>query len=115
MLHDGVLSRQNRDAAGRSPADRRYSRRVSDTSELLLIWLHDPATPIRYRVLDASDGGFRVASACPLVEGMAGIARRVLPQGTTIERAMVVAWSRPGAAGEDGNEVAEFEAGLRYL
>jgi hypothetical protein len=109
MLHDGVLSRQC------VAAERRYGRRVMPDSdsptraELILVWLHDPATPVRYRMLDAGQGGFRVASACPLTEGMAGIIRRILPEGKVIDRAMVVAWSRPAKEG------VEHEAGLRFL
>ena len=109
MLHDRILSRQS------LAAERRYGRRVAAESdlpspaELILVWLHDPATPVRYRMLDAGAGGFRVASACPLKEGMAGIVRRILPEGKIVDRAMVVAWCR---SVDDG---AEHEAGLRYL
>lgn len=107
MLHDGILSRATRrDAA---VDDRREGDRVPYPAELVLAWMHDLDMSVRCRVLDAGDGGFRIRTAMPLVEGTTGIALRLLPEGHPIDRSVMVVWI--GEVDEHG----EREVGLRYF
>ena len=105
MLHDGVAFHQ---PYGEIDLERRASPRTTCTAELTLTWLHDSRTPVRYHVLDCGPGGFRILTATPLLEGMTGIAWKLLPEGRAIRRTVVVAWVVPTADNMT-------EAGLRYL
>jgi hypothetical protein len=105
MLHDGVAFPQ---PYSEIALERRSSPRTSCTAELTLTWLHDSRTPVRYHVLDAGEGGFRILTATPLLEGMTGIAWKLLPEGRPIRRTVVVAWIASTADGMT-------EAGLRFL
>ncbi|MHC4991061.1 MAG: PilZ domain-containing protein, partial [Planctomycetota bacterium] len=84
MLHDSIQSRMT----GASNDDRRRHDRVPFPSEITLVWHHDLAHPLRYRIIDASDGGLRILSSTPLLEGMTGTVLRLLPEGQSIGRAV---------------------------
>jgi hypothetical protein len=107
MLHDRVLTRTTMPAT--ACLDRRRGDRVPFPAELVLVWHHDLDSPVRYRILDASDGGFRIRTSLPMVEGMTGMALALLPEGTPINRPVMIAWT---TLTRDG---AEHEAGLRYF
>jgi len=74
-----------------------------------VLWHHDSHMPVRYRVLDMSDGGIRIRSSLPMLTGMTGHAVRLLPEGTHLERPMMVVWVR---SAHDG---LGFELGLQFL
>lgn len=61
--------------------------------EAVLRWSHDFATPIRYAVVDRSDGGLRIVSQLPLNEGMTGLITRYLPEGRSVNQPIMVAWA----------------------
>jgi len=108
MLHDGMMDRYRPVAGRRSD---RAEPRVPFPGELLLSWLHDMNTRIRYRIVDASDHGFRIRTSLPLAEGMTGIAMKLLPEGTLIDRAVWVMWSN--RVRDHSDPGPHFEAGLR--
>jgi hypothetical protein len=60
--------------------DRRQHDRLPCPVEIVLAWHHEPETPIRYHLQDAGDGGLRISSRHPLMQGMTGIALRLLPR-----------------------------------
>jgi hypothetical protein len=77
-------------------------------AELVILWHHDPETPVRYPVLDLGEGGARIQSGTPLLEDMSGTAVKLLPKGETINRMCTVSWIRASATG------GPFEIGLRF-
>jgi len=88
--------------------DRRVSDRLPFPAEMLLVWNHSLQLPIRYRVIDAGDGGYRIASSLPLMEGTTGMVLRLLPsRGKPMDQPVMVAWVRKSDEG-DG-----YEVGLR--
>ncbi len=105
MMHEDIMLSQADLAAGH---DLRQTPRVPCPTELTLVWHHNPGTVVRYRVLDVSDGGLRLRSSVPLIEGATGMVLRMLPEGTPIERPVMVVWSKPA---EEGG----YALGLRYL
>ena len=80
--------------------DRRHHDRVPFPSEMTLVWNHDLETTLRYGVSDAGDGGYRLRSSTPMLEGMTGIALRLLPEGTRLDVPVMVAWCRKDDEGE---------------
>lgn len=110
MINDSVLFPSRKAATGCE--DRRAGDRVPFPSEVVLIWHHDTAQSIRYRVLDISDnsqgGGMRIRSSMPLLEGTTGMALRLLPQGVQLDRPVMVRWSRQ--IDEGG-----YDVGLRFF
>lgn len=106
MLNDAILSRL---AAPSPTADRRATERAPYRGELVVIWHHHPSSSARYRVVDWSNGGFRISCAMPMIDGMTGLAMRLLPEGKRIEKPVMVAWSKPDEAAEG------YQVGLRYL
>ena len=56
-------------------------KRKKYDGEAVLRWSHDFSTPIRYTVVDRSEGGLRIVSHLPLNEGMTGLITRYLPEG----------------------------------
>jgi hypothetical protein len=91
-----------------STDDRRVSDRLPFPAEMLLVWNHSLQLPIRYRVIDAGDGGYRIASSLPLMEGTTGMVLRLLPsRGKPMDQPVMVAWVRDA---EDGDG---YEIGLR--
>lgn len=121
MLHDGLMSNQpiapgatrhDPNAAGQPgimDIDRRRSDRVPFPAELVLAWMHDLGTPLRFPVVDAGDGGFRIRTATPVIEGMTGLAVKLLPSGDLLDRAVMVAWVGPP------EQNGERQVGLRYF
>ena len=117
MLHDRVMSKTNPAAgawedkqADSACAERRHSDRVPFPAELILAWNHDTRSPVRYRVIDAGDGGYRIQSSMPMLEGTTGMVVRLLPgRGEPIGQPVMVAWSRPA------DEGAGFDIGLRFF
>jgi hypothetical protein len=134
MLHDAVMSRVRRPGAprqrnaaeggeidgaeallpgafestGETCLDRRQSDRIPFPAEMVMVWNHDFDTPMRYRVIDAGDGGYRIHSSLPLQEGMTGMVLRLLPsRGQALDQPVMVAWSRAT------EEKHGFEVGLR--
>ena len=101
MLHDGLPAA---DTDQLSLDDRRHHDRVPFPAEMTLIWHHDVDTMLRYRILDASDGGFRLRSSTPMLTGMTGMVLRLLPEGRAMDQPVMVAWCR-----RDGGE---YEIGL---
>ena len=88
---------------------RSADRREPPPSELVVLWHHDMETGIRYPLLDMNDAGARILTAVPLIKGMTGTARHLLPKGTAINRPCTVRWTRPRSGS------CAFEAGLRFL
>lgn len=119
MLHDGMMSRPptGRSAVPGRPRpmsdtacdDRRASDRVPFPAELVVVWNHDLKTPLRFRVIDAGDGGYRIRSSMPLLEGTTGMVLRLLPgRGQALDQPVMVAWSH---AADDGG----YDVGLRVF
>ena len=106
MLHDAVLSRSLGAPDG---FERRTLPRTSFGAELVLIWHHDPQTPIRYQVIDAHENGVRIRTTVPMIEGMVGRALKMIPEVRSVERSVMVVWVGPR------NASGEHEAGLRYF
>ena len=105
MFHEDVMLSQADLAAGH---DLRQAPRVPCPAEITLVWHHSPGTLVRYRVLDVSDGGLRLRSSVPLLEGTTGMVMRLLPEGTAIEKPVMVVWSKPAKEGG-------YAIGVRYL
>lgn len=105
MLHDAAFDR----TAFHQSEERRISPRIEYRAELIMQWHHDPYAKVRYRVIDFSDGGFRLHSSLPLQEGMTGIVLRLLPEFQILSQPVMVAWSRPAEAGMG------FEVGLSFI
>ncbi len=96
MLHDGTQAR----VSGQPMlAERRRSQRDAFPAELVVKWHHEPEMPIRYEVIDSSEGGFRIRSSMPMLEGMTGIALKLLPEGTRVNRTVMIIWVGPCATG----------------
>lgn len=116
MLHDHVMSRAGKagdwsvDAADTATTDRRQSDRVPFPAEVILAWNHDSSFPVRYRVIDAGDGGYRIHSCMPLLEGTTGMVIRILPgRGAPLGQPVMVAWCKPT------EEEQGYEVGLRLF
>lgn len=90
-----------------APTERRYNNgRVPMNGEVLIVWSHAKDSPLRYRILDISEGGMRIHSLLPLHEGMTGVALSILPSATALNRDFQIMWCRRG-----GNA---YEAGVRF-
>ena len=60
MLHDGTQAR----VSGQPMlAERRQSQREVFPAELVVKWHHEPELPIRYEVINSSEGGFCIRSS----------------------------------------------------
>lgn len=89
------------------PSERRYNNgRVPLAGEVLVAWSHAKDSPLRYRLLDISEGGMRIHSLLPLHEGMTGIAISLLPNATALNRYFQIAWCR--------RSDNAYEAGVRF-
>ena len=90
--------------------DRRHGDRVPFPAELILLWNHDASLRHRYRILDASDGGYRIRTSLPLLEGTTGMVIRVLSgEMNSVAQPVMVAWCRRQ------HEGSGYEAGLRMF
>ena len=74
MIHDQSIRPDNASIDN----NRRDRTRTEFHGEAVLRWSHDFDTPVRYRVVDRSDGGMRIISQFPLSEGMTGIITQYL-------------------------------------
>ena len=106
MLHDRTLARADGQPLS---AERRRSQRVAFPAELVVRWHHEPDLPIRYEVIDASDGGFRIRSTLPMLEGMIGKALKLLPEGKPVNKTVMIVWTGPSTSGEGS------EFGLNFV
>ena len=97
MLHDPSI---RNDVSG-SNKNRRKRDRSTLEGEVVLRWSHDYDTPIRYTIIDRSEGGMRIMSQFPLTEGMTGVITRYLPEGVHVHLPMMVVWSN-STSDEDG-------------
>jgi len=93
--------------------ERRDTNRRSGTGEILLFWHHDPSRVAAYEAIDTSGTGARLRTDAPLPEGMTGVAVCFRPGDVSIERTVMVVWSRAIRDGE--GHVMHHEAGIRYL
>lgn len=107
MIHDAMLS--SRVQPGLAHDDRRDSQRAPLPMEVTLLWHHDPGQVLRFHAIDVSDGGLRLRSTLPLVEGMTGMVLNLLPRGEPINRSVLVVWARAARSG------GGHEAGLRFF
>ena len=111
-------SHQRRSSVRRASAfldaiERRDTNRRSGTGEILLFWHHDPSRIAAYEAIDTSGTGARLRTEAPLPEGMTGVAVGFRPGDVSIERTVMVVWSRAIRDGE--GRVTHHEAGIRYL
>ncbi len=94
--------------------DRRQDQRVPFPAEMILLWNHDPSMRHRYRILDASDGGYRIHCALPLLEGTTGMVIRLLAcSASATAQPVMVAWCKPIGAGDEHEADSGYEVGLR--
>lgn len=110
MLHDVVMSKvAGLDApAVNGGVDRRDSDRLPFPAEMVLVWNHDLQTPMRYPVSDAGDGGYRIHTSLPVLEGTTGMVLRLLPgRGRPLDQPVMVAWIKPTEL------CAGYDVGLR--
>ncbi len=113
MLPDRKLGKASQNAWG-AGTDRRWgSDRERTAAEAVVVWSHSPATPIRYKVLDISEGGLRIHSPLPLREGATGQLVSLLPSGSCMNREYQVVWCRKSSA-DDAVALGGYEAGLRF-
>ncbi|MBL9120786.1 MAG: PilZ domain-containing protein [Phycisphaerae bacterium] len=95
-----------------SPSERRFNNgRVPTHGEVLIAWSHAKDSPLRYRLLDISEGGMRIHSLLPVHEGMTGVALSLLPSATALNRSFQIMWCRRCA--QEGGGTA-YEAGVRF-
>ncbi|MCA9290759.1 MAG: hypothetical protein KDA25_06500 [Phycisphaerales bacterium] len=110
MVNDAVIANLRAAAeADHGLADPRSSERVPCPCELMVRWLHAPECPTRYEILDVGNGGFRIRHTLPVLEGMVGVAVKLLPTGEAINRCVRVVWVDRPVGHEPG------EAGLEYI
>ena len=86
----------------------RSGHRWAFPGELVVLWHHDLSTPIRYRIVDAGDGGFRLRTSVPVLEGTTGIALQLLPDGEQLNQPIMVVWARTLSDGDQELGVRTF-------
>ena len=112
MLDDSIMKRKSMEPDDQSTgSDRRETDRESISVEVVLEWHFNPEQPVRYRSVDLSDTGIRIRSSTPLLEGMTGTLKTILPEGRHLDRPVMVVWARAGS----GDRPMGFEAGLRFF
>ncbi|MDP6541635.1 MAG: hypothetical protein QF444_05800 [Phycisphaerales bacterium] len=90
MINDQSLQ----DTNTTQDTDKRQGKlRTTYDGEAVLRWSHDFNTPVRYAVVDRSEGGLRIISHFPLNEGMTGLITRYLPEGKSVNQPVMVAWA----------------------
>ncbi len=107
MLHADINRSR---VSGEAPADERRNRaRLPEAvrSEIVITWDHNPSQSIRFRLVDRTDDGVRIASTLPVLSGLTGIAQYVLPRNEALNAAFSVAWS------SEAPVEGEYHAGLR--
>ena len=108
MLNDAITARAAA-ARRRERSDRRDADRTRCPGEVVLRWLHDQSTTMRYELVDVSDGGYRVHTTLPVIPGTVAVLLRLLPKGEVLDQSAIVAWSNP-SPDRDG-----YEIGLRVI
>ena len=103
MLHDSITDRTTE-----LDTNRRTSPRLPCPAEVVITWLDDAATPMRYALIDVSEGGYRIRASLPRLTGTTGMVVRYLPSGENVGEPIMVAWTRTR---EDGL----YDLGLRRL
>lgn len=106
MLHDDISARKSEPS---TKSDRRRKPRVPYPAELVLAWHCSMSDLTRYRIIDVSDGGFRIRSSTPLPGGMTGTVLRILPEGHQVAAAVMVVWCR------ESRQRGEYDVGLRRI
>jgi hypothetical protein len=110
MLDESMFKKDLPDSdRGTSDLNRREATRNAVSVEVVLAWHFNPDQPVRYRSVDLSESGMRLRSSTPLLEGMTGTLRSVLPEGRKLDRSVMVVWSRPNGTSSG------YEAGLRFF
>ena len=105
MLNDAITARAM--AARRS--DDRSADRARCPGEIVLRWLHDQSSTMRYELVDVSDGGYKVHSSLPVIPGTVAMLLRLLPTGEALNQSAIVAWTKPC------DERGGFDVGLRLI
>jgi c-di-GMP-binding flagellar brake protein YcgR len=106
MLNDSTMGKNET-----TSTDRREAERTTVDTDVVVTWHFQPGQSVRYRSLDFSETGMRIASSTPLLEGMTGVLVSVLPEGRRLDRAVMVVWSRSDGRTATGGH----EAGLRFF
>ena len=106
MLHDNALARS--DDPSQACERRAFPRRI-EPAEIVVRWHHEPGGPIRYELIDRSDGGVRIHSSLPMKTGMTAKLLRVLPEGRPLGRSAMVVWCRTAPEGEG------YHLGMRFM
>jgi hypothetical protein len=106
MLNDSTMGKNET-----TSTDRREADRTAVDTEVVVTWHFQPGQAVRYRSLDLSETGMRIASSTPLLEGMTGVLVSVLPEGMRLDRAVMVVWCRSDGRTSTGGH----EAGLRFF
>ncbi len=111
MLPDKKLgSKNSANSAWMLPPERRpVAPRTVVSGEILIAWPHASEAPLRYAILDVSEGGVRIQSLLPLREGMTGLAISLLPEGKALNRKFQLMWCRRSSSSAN-----LYEAGLRF-
>ena len=94
--------------------ERRQSERYTDNGEVIIRWLHDEKTPIRYKVANQSGEGLSILTSAPLNQGMTGLIEKLVPSGNTIDKAGIVVWCRIQDKKSNGNNLF-YRIGLRFV
>jgi hypothetical protein len=105
MLHDPTLDKTT---AQTERTERRSSPRVPCPAELVLVWFYDTSTPVRYSLLDVSEGGYRIQTTTPIPTGTTGMVVRLLPEGHEVEEPVMVVRIRRAKPGV-------YDVGLRRM
>jgi len=87
---------------------RRTGREPGPVREVVLAWDHNLTQRLRFRLIDLSDDGLRIASMLPILKDLSGIAITVLSEQAPVNRPFVVAWS------SESPVEGEYHAGLRF-
>lgn len=87
--------------------ERRNSRRVAFSADIVLLWEWPAEYPVLQELVDISDGGFCLRTGHLLPVCRAGQAVSVLPERSSIGRPFEVAWSREMPDGS-------FHSGCRF-
>jgi len=92
--------------------ERRLDSRAHTATAVTVRWHHDPSHPGSHEALDVSGHGLRLRTHASLPEGATGRVTGALGE-VRLDRAFVVAWSRPVRT--EGGDIDHHEAGLRLL
>ena len=88
---------------------RRTAREPGPVREVVLAWDHNLRQRLRFRLVDLSEEGLRIASMLPILNDLSGIAITVLSEAAPVNRPFIVAWS------SEAPIEGEYHAGLRFV